>query len=404
MGSFKGDMLILVSVSLDTGTIGPVTTMAEFVKTFGEFSSTTHGLIVSSILPTAALSALVAGIFADRYGRVRLIILGACIFGIGAAIECASTKLPMFIVGRLIKGMGEGQFLSTTFVQVAEISPARGRGVVSSFPQFSTVCGLVIGFFICYGTARIDGTSLSWRLPIALASFLAFAFAALCTLVPPSPRWLLAKGRVEDARAVVAQLGLDPEEQEELLAQSSSGLEHALDVSLAESLKQTFADFGEAFSPPFRARTAFGCFLMMFQQYSGIDGVLYYAPILFREAGLSSEKASFLASGVSALVILGITIPATILADHWGRRTSSLLGGALITAIMIVIGSLYAADEVHSDRGAGRWVVIVGIYLFALVFSGTWAIGFRIFLVESLPRRTRSSASSLAQCSNWVSL
>lgn len=377
--------------------------MTEFGKTFGEFSSTTHGLIVSSILPTAALSALVAGIFADKYGRVRLIILGSCIFGIGAAIECASVKLPMFIVGRLIKGVGEGQFLSTTFVQVAEISPTRGRGVVSSFPQFSTVCGLVMGFFICYGTTRIEGTSLSWRLPMALASFMAFAFAALCALVPPSPRWLLAKGRVDEARAVVGQLGLDPEEQEELLAQSSSGLEHAVDVSLVESLRQTFAEFGQAFSPAFRARTAFGCFIMAFQQLAGIDGVLYYAPILFREAGLSSEKATFLASGVSALVIMGVTIPATIFVDHWGRRTSSLLGGVLITAIMLIIGSLYAADEVHSDRGAGRWVVIVCIYLFAVVFSATWAIGFRIFLVESLPRKTRSSASSLAQCSNWVS-
>ncbi len=69
---------------------------------------------------------------------------------------------------------------------------------------------------------------------------------------------------------------------------------------------------------------------------------------------------------------------------------------------MMIMGSLYAAGQVHVDSGAGRWVVIVSIYLFAIVFSGTWAIGFRTFLVESMPRKTRSSASSLAQSANWV--
>ncbi|KAL9470898.1 hypothetical protein ACSS6W_008839 [Trichoderma asperelloides] len=174
------------------------------------------------------------------------------------------------------------------------------------------------------------------------------------------------------------------------------------DVAIWEEFKQTFAGFREAFSAPFRARTIFGCFIMGMQQLAGIDGVFYYAPILFEKAGLSGEQASFLASGVSALAILGITIPATFLADKWGRRTSSLLGGVLITTLMLLMGSLYAADKVHADRGAGKWVVIVSIYLFAIVFNGTWAIGFRIFLIESLPRKTRSSASSLAQSANWA--
>jgi len=145
-----------------------------------------------------------------------------------------------------------------------------------------------------------------------------------------------------------------------------------------------------------------GCFLMACQQFSGIDGVLYYAPMLFQQAGLSSSLAQFLASGVSALVILAVTIPGTLLADKWGRKTASLVGGVSISFLMLLMGSLYASNQVHPDSGAGRWVVIVSIYLFAIVFNGTWALSFRAFLVESLPRKTRSSASSLAQCSNWV--
>lgn len=143
--------------------------------------------------------------------------------------------------------------------------------------------------------------------------------------------------------------------------------------------------------------------IVAMQQFSGIDGVLYYAPILLQQAGISSTQASFLASGVSALVIMAATLPAMLMADRWGRKASTLVGGSLIFAVMLLMGSLYAAGEVHADSGAGRWVVIVSIYLFAVVFSMTWAIGIRSYMIESLPRKTRSSAASLGQGSNWVS-
>lgn len=387
----------------DTGMIGPVTTMSSFKSTFGELTPSLHGTVVSSVLLTGALAAMVAGILADRYGRTRIIAIGSFIYGVGTAVECGSTLLGVFIFGRLIQGIGEGLFISACYVQVSEISPTRVRGIMTSIPQVGVSFGLVVGYFVCYGTSRIgDNSSLSWRLPLALASLFGFSFSATTLLIPSSPRWLLAQGRVDEARTIIAQLGIGEAEQRELLEQSSSGLEHPPDLSFVASLKATLADFREAFSAPFRGRTAFGCFIMGMQQFSGIDGVLYYAPILFGQAGLSSEQASFLASGVSALVMLVVVVPASLFSDHWGRRTSSLVGGFLITFLMLLMGSLYAAGEVHADSGAGRWVVIVCIYLFAVVFVGTWAVSFRTFVVESMPRKTRSSASSLAQSANWT--
>lgn len=263
--------------------------------------------------------------------------------------------------------------------------------------------GLVTGYFTSYGTSMLPG-SISWRLPIALQALLALANAALSGLVPPSPRWLAAAGRADEARAVVERLGLADDEKAELLALSAEGVEHPPDQSLWAGVRRTAADLRAAFAPEFRARTVFGCFLMAMQQFSGIDGVLYYAPSLLQQAGVSGDQASFLASGVSALLIMAATVPATLLADHWGRRTSTLVGGAGITGLMLIMGSLYAAGVVHGDHGAGRWVVIVCIYLFALVYSVTWAVGVRAYLIESQPRKTRSSASSLGQGSNWVSL
>lgn len=391
--------------SLDTGDIGPVTTMPAFRQTFGDFSPTVHGVIVSSVLISGAFTALVAGVLAHRFGQVRIFAIGAFIYGVGAAVQASATSLGAFIVGRLIEGIGEGLFVSNVWVQVSEMSPTKYRGMMTALPQFSIVVGVVAGFFICYGTSRLGpSTTLSWRLPLVIASALGFLLSGTYYIVPASPRWLLNKGRFDEAREVLVRLGFDEAEREILLQESMAQIQaHSpTNATLWQDFKQTFAGFREAFAAPFRARTMFGCFIMGMQQLAGIDGVFYYAPVLFEKAGLSGDQASFLASGVSALAILGVTIPATFLADKWGRRTSSLLGGVLITSLMLLMGSLYAADKVHADRGAGKWVVIVSIYLFAMAFNATWAIGFRIFLLESLPRKTRSSASSLAQSTNWV--
>ena len=377
--------------------------MPSFVESFGHFSATLHGVIISSILISGALTSLVGGILADRYGRTRMIALGSLIFGIGAALETTSVHLAMFIIGRLIKGVGQGTFLMTVYVLVAEISPAKRRGTVTNITQIMISSGIVLGYFICYGTQVLAG-SLSWRLPLAIQAAIALTNAAACSLVPQSPRWLLAKGRTDQARQTIAQLGIAEGEQEELFRQSVAGLEHSPDLSFFDSVKETLHEFREAFAAPVRGRTIFGCFILGMQQFSGIDGVLYYAPIMFRQAGLDSTKASFFASGISALVMMAVTIPATLMCDMWGRKTSSLVGGSLTSFFMLLIGSLYAAGKVYADHGVARWVVIVSIYLFACVFSATWALGLRMYLIESLPRKTRSSGASLAQASNWVRL
>ncbi|KEY71650.1 hypothetical protein S7711_10036 [Stachybotrys chartarum IBT 7711] len=387
---------------LDTGSIGPITAMSTFRESFGEFSATVHGAIVSTLMITGAMSALLAGVLADQHGRVAIISSGAAVFGLGAAIECGSVHLAMFIAGRAVKGLGTGLFVSTVAVQICEISPANVRGFWVAFSQFMITLGLATGYFICYGTGRIAESSASWRVPLAIESTLAFGLAATTLFVPPSPRWLVAKGQLGRARSVMSQLGINDEEKQKILAQTGQAPVHPSNMSMHDNIREMFKDFRKAFSSPFRSHTAFGCFLMAAQQLSGIDAVLYYAPLLFRQAGLASEEATFLASGVSALVIMVVTIPATIFADSWGRRTSTLVGGVGITFAMFLIGSMYATNQVHPDTGAGRWVVIVSIYIFAVVFNMTWAICIKAFLVESLPHEVRSSGAALGQSANWI--
>lgn len=126
-----------------------------------------------------------------------------------------------------------------------------------------------------------------------------------------------------------------------------------------------------------------------------------YAPLLFAQAGLSSNTASFLASGVSAILMLSISVPAFLFADKWGRRTSAISGGIGLSACMFLIGSLYAAGAVH-PYGMARWVVIVSVFLFGLVYCATWGIVGKIYASEIQPTHVRAAANCVAQGLGFV--
>lgn len=125
--------------------------------------------------------------------------------------------------------------------------------------------------------------------------------------------------------------------------------------------------------------------------------------MLFAQAGLPAETASFVASGVSGILMFAISVPAFILADRWGRRTIMSYGGILLASCMAVVGSLYASNSVRSGHGAARWVVIILIFVFALTYVSTWGIIGKIYASEILPGHNRATANSLAQALNFVS-
>ena len=128
-----------------------------------------------------------------------------------------------------------------------------------------------------------------------------------------------------------------------------------------------------------------------------------YAPTLFAQAGLPGSTASFLASGVSAILMFLISIPAFLTVDKFGRRTIVIWGGLLLMFCVLVIGCLYASNNVIRGKGAGRWVVIVLIFVFALAYVSTWGIVGKIYASEIQPAHNRATANALAQALNFVS-
>ncbi|KAK8067322.1 MFS sugar transporter [Apiospora hydei] len=376
---------------IDTGIIGPVTVMDDFKNYVGDPSPTIHGLIVSSILIPAAISSFFAGKVADALGRSHGIAIGSFVFGVGAALEAASVHIGMFVAGRVIEGIGEGLYLGTLLL---------------------TTLGLVTGFFTCYGSADIP-SSFSWRLPFLLlaAYSLVFSVAALFWL-PASPRWLTLRGREDEAAAAWEKLGVDAADREKILEQLPTsvvdGNTATVDASGSIALmdlapgtrpanpappKKKKSQLLDVFASDARPRLLLAVFLMGMQQLSGIDG----------QAGLSSNESAFLASGVSALLIFAVTVPATLWADRWSRRANTIAGGLGMTCTMFLMGALYASDAVHAGAGAGRWVVIVCIYLFAVLYCVSWAVGIKVYAAEIQLPATRASATSVAHGSNWLS-
>ncbi|KAH0360679.1 general substrate transporter, partial [Aureobasidium melanogenum] len=384
-----GYVLSAVAISLggflngyDTGSIGAVTEMAYFTSVIGELSPFLRGFTVSLIMLTGAFPSFFAGQLADRFGRLAIVAAGALVFTIGAALEGAAGKLGMFLAGRALCGIGEGLWLSNVSVYITEIAPSARRGMLVSMPQFMACAGICAGYFTCYGSVRIE-SSFSWRAPYIIQAILGLVLTIMPFVLPQSPRWLLVHGQRDKAIQELKRL----------------------DFSAIEAEKDLLGPAAEQRMAPYRRPALLALYVLGVIQLSGIDGVLYYAPTLFSQAGINAATSSFLASGLSAILILAVSVPALLLADKVSRRSSIIVGGCILTFCMFTIGSLYASNSVTPQNPA-RWLVIILVFVFGLAYSATWGIVGKIYASEIQPAATRSAASAVAQglgfFTNWI--
>ncbi|EPS44402.1 hypothetical protein H072_1593 [Dactylellina haptotyla CBS 200.50] len=394
----------------DTGSIGPITVMDQFQEDFGHTSPTMHGVIISMILLTAAASSVFAGHLADKVSRTHTTCLGAGIFAVGSVLQAIagfgttirSSKLGVLLLGRSIAGIGEGFFLTSAQVYIIEIAPGHVRGRVTSILFIGITLGLCLGYFLCYGTSQINST-LAWRIPFLWQTAIATILSCGSLLLPHSPRWLLHVNRRDEAMVVLEKMGMGTaaeREKQELLAirenvttqeGKSQGIKSILDAGKSIRLLAKKQN---------RWRASLAIFMMICQQTTGIDGVLYYAPVLFSQAGLSSQSSSFLASGVTAILMVFCTALSLTYSDRWGRRPTLLYTGFGIVLSMFLIGGLYASP--NANTAGAKWTIVAAIYLFVITFTIGWSMILRIYAVEIQPMETRATVNSLSHSANWI--
>ena len=304
---------------------------------------TKKGWLTAILELGAWLGTLLSGFLAEALSRKYGIIVAVSVFMLGVVIQATSIQAgpDAILAGRFITGMGVGSMAMIVPIYNCEIAPPEVRGALVATQQLAITFGIMVSFWIDYGTNFIGGTELatqsdgSWLTPICLQIVPALILFFGMIFMPFSPRWLVHHGREEEGRRVLASLrglSLDHELVEleflEIKAQSlfekrtvAEHFPHLQQQTAWNTLKLQFVAIKSLFqSRGMFKRVIVGTVTMFFQQWTGINAVLYYAPTIFSQLGLSSTTVSLLATGVVGIVMMLATIPAVLWIDRLGRK------------------------------------------------------------------------------------
>lgn len=367
---------------------GVISSALPFLKTEFQLSSLLQGVLTSIALGGAALGAIVAGVLADRYGRKPVILVVAAIFFVGGIVSAVATALPVLMFGRLLVGIGIGVSSMLTPLYLAETSPPAERGALVSLNQLMITVGILVSYLVGYGLAHAgDG----WRWMLGLGALPGVVlFVGMLTL-PESPRWLAGHGRTEEARETLRRLRGSSQAADDELSQLRADLGRQKKVERQADLKTRHND----------RPMVIGVGLAIFQQVTGINTVIYFAPTIFKASGMADTSAAILATaGIGAVNVL-MTIVAIRLIDTAGRRALLLTGLAGMAVSLGVLGAGFLLGA--GGGGALAWVTALSL----ASYVGFFAIGlgpvFWLLIAEIFPLAVRGRGTSVATFANWGS-
>jgi sugar porter (SP) family MFS transporter len=335
------------------------------------------GFTVASSLIGTVLGSLIVGTPAQRYGRKKVLVTVALMFLI-SAIGCALSNVwALFIFFRFIGGIAVGASSVVAPMYISEIAPAHQRGKLAGSFQVNIVAGILVAFLTNYLLAGIGEDS--WRWMLGVMAIPALIFAVLVRTIPESPRWLVLNNRDEEAKKIFARTG--EHNAHELIKE-----EHELSKNgVKESL----------FNGKFRKPIFYAVLLAMFNQLSGINAIIYYAPRIFEMAGFNKADA-FQQSVYIGLANFLFTLLAMSVIDKFGRKTLLLIG----TSGMIVFLALTAL-AFNNPGNVGSHVIIYLIGFIAFFAFSQGAVIW-VFISEIFPNSVRSQGGSLGSFTHWI--
>lgn len=363
----------------DTGVISGA--LLFIGKDFHGMSSTEKELLTSILLIGAVAGALVAGRVADRIGRRPTVLATAVVFVAGVLLAAFSPDYPVLLLARVVIGVAVGSASMVVPLYIGEVAPPRIRGALVSFNQLAVTLGILASYLVDYGLAN----SQNWRLMFGLATIPAIAMFVGMLFQHESPHWLIGRGREDEARAI--------------LRLSRDGGDVDAEIADVRELSRRPATARDLLHPKIRPALTIGIALAVFQQITGINTIIYYAPTLLSSAGFG-HSAALLANVGNGVVNVGMTVVAIRLLDRVGRRPLLLTGTAGMAVGMVTVASTFLVGGSHL-HGAGAYVAIAGL----LVYTGSFAVGlgpvFWLLISEIYPVRIRGRAMSVAAIANW---
>jgi sugar porter (SP) family MFS transporter len=360
---------------------GVVSGALLFLKNeFGGLSSFQQELVTSLLLVGAMIGAFGAGRVADRIGRRPTILITAVVFVVGVLLAAFTPTFWTLIVARVVIGLAVGSASMTVPLYIGEVAPPRTRGALVSLNQLAITSGIVISYLVDYGLA----STANWRLMFGLAAIPAIMLFVGMLTQRESPHWLIRQGREDEARGVLLRL--------------RDGSDIDAEVAEVKEVAAHKVSARDLLARGVRPALWLGILLAVFQQITGINTVIYYAPSLLAGAGLGNS-ASLLANVGIGAVNVGMTVVAIRLLDRTGRRPLLLTGTAGMAAGMIITALAFlGGDQLH---GAAAYVAIAGL----LIYTGSFAVGlgpvFWLMIAEIYPLRIRGQAMSVATIANW---
>jgi SP family arabinose:H+ symporter-like MFS transporter len=336
----------------------------------------------SSLLVGCVFGATVAGWLSDRFGRRRILIACALLFAASAFGAALPRNLNEFLVARFLGGVAVGAASLLAPLYIAEVSPPRIRGRLVALNQMTIVTGILLAYTVNWGLSFLGPSSWRWMFAAAAVPAIAFFFALF--FVPESPRWLVETGRETTALGILSRVSGAARAREEV-------------TEIRVAIAGESGTLAESFQPGMRRALLIGVALAILQQITGINTVLFYGSIIFKEhVGGQSESAAIGANVVIGVINFLATIVALWIIDRTGRRPLLMLSSGMMALCQIALGAAFLIQPPPAMLVLAIMVVCAASFAVGLG-PGVWVV-----MAEIFPTRVRGRAMSVATVSLWV--
>jgi len=392
----------------DIGISGGVTSMDPFLKKFFpvvyrkknqnshdsdycKYNNQGLAMFTSSLYIAGLVASLFASPLTRKYGRKASIIGGGISFIIGASLNASAVNLSMLIIGRIMLGVGIGFANQAVPLYLSELAPPKLRGGLNMLFQLATTLGNFTANMVNYGTQNI--TPWGWRLSLGLAAVPALFMTVGGIFLPETPNSLIERGHLQKGRAI-----LERTRGTKLVDAEYADMLDASDV--ANAIEHPFRNIFERRNRP---QLVMAIFMPMFQILTGINSILFYAPVLFGSLGFG-KNASLYSSVLTGAVLVLSTLVSIATVDRWGRRPLLLAGGIQMivcqVAVGIILGLKFGGDK-QLSKGFSA-LLVTAICLFVAAFGWSWGpLGWTV-PSEIFPLETRSAGQAITVSVNLL--
>lgn len=351
-----------------------------FIQPYFGWNELQLGWGVSSLLVGAIIGAFGSGVLSDKYGRKSVLIFVALFFAVSCTFTALATSSVIFISARLFGGLAVGAASVLSPMYVAEVAPAKSRGMLVAIYQLAIVLGILCSYTINYWLHDIDN---NWRWMFATGIVPSVLFFVGLFFIPESPRWLFRAGRRTEALKVLTRIGGESLANVEILG-------------IAESLKgnSNSVSLNELFRPSSRKVILVGFFLAILVQISGINTIVDYAPKILLAAGVEINNA-LLQTSLVGFINFVFTFVAIVFIDKIGRRYLYLIGsmGMVVTLLMLAVSFYFKMEGIFT---------LICILMFIAFFASCIGPVFWTLVSEIFPNRIRGKAVAFASFTQWI--